>query len=157
LDQYRRKNRSIPEPIVWNYFIQLTIALHHCHHPEDRGFVGLNNHNEPGLPTSTSGSSSGSVVTGTVAGGGGGLANSPGTPHGFVLPEKKTSALIPGRELGLKKKLESLDIHSGDPLGLGIGRRDLGKAGNGKGTTSTTTGQVLHRDLKPENSRSAGN
>ena len=83
------------------------------------------------------------------------MTNSPGTPHGYVLPEKKTSTLIPGRELGLKKKLESLDIHSGDPLGLGIGRRDLGK-GNGKTVmTTSTAGQVLHRDLKPENSRSS--
>ena len=62
--------------------------------------------------------------------------------------EKKTSSLIPGRELGLKKKLESLDIHSGDPLGLGLGS-NMGRNGMGK---ATTTGQVLHRDLKPENS-----
>lgn len=32
----RRAAKPIPESQIWNYFLQLTLALHHCHWPEER-------------------------------------------------------------------------------------------------------------------------
>ncbi|OCH88656.1 kinase-like protein [Obba rivulosa] len=33
----QRHNRPIPEDTVWNYFMQLLLALNHCHHPNNPG------------------------------------------------------------------------------------------------------------------------
>lgn len=53
--------------------------------------------------------------------------------------------------MGLRRKLDSLDISpgGGDPLGLGLGG---GAARRRMDVKASSAGQVLHRDLKPENS-----
>ena len=28
-----KQNRPLPEDTIWNYFLQILLALHHCHHP----------------------------------------------------------------------------------------------------------------------------
>jgi NIMA (never in mitosis gene a)-related kinase len=33
IKQAIKHNRPIPEETVWNYFMQILLALHHCHHP----------------------------------------------------------------------------------------------------------------------------
>ncbi|EMD33769.1 hypothetical protein CERSUDRAFT_160055 [Gelatoporia subvermispora B] len=33
----QRHNRPIPEDTVWNYFMQILLALNHCHHPNNPG------------------------------------------------------------------------------------------------------------------------
>ncbi|KAJ9115079.1 hypothetical protein QFC22_005407 [Naganishia vaughanmartiniae] len=33
---HKRNSKAIPEVIIWQYFAQLVLALHHCHWPEDR-------------------------------------------------------------------------------------------------------------------------
>ncbi|KAF9807752.1 hypothetical protein IEO21_08066 [Rhodonia placenta] len=33
----QRQNRPIPEDTVWNYFMQILLALNHCHHPKGSG------------------------------------------------------------------------------------------------------------------------
>lgn len=53
--------------------------------------------------------------------------------------------------MGLRRKLDSLDISpgGGDPLGLGLGGGAVRRRMDVK---ASAAGQVLHRDLKPENS-----
>jgi serine/threonine protein kinase len=129
LDRYRHRGKSIPEHIVWNYFIQLTQALHHCHHPEDRY-----------LPSSSSYASPSRTSTSPDA-----VSGIPGASF------ERKSSIVPGREMGLRRKLDSLDISpgGGDPLGLGLGG---GAARRRMDVKASAAGQVLHRDLKPENS-----
>ncbi|KAM6501494.1 hypothetical protein JOM56_004508 [Amanita muscaria] len=33
IKQAAKHNRPIPEDTIWNYFMQILLALHHCHHP----------------------------------------------------------------------------------------------------------------------------
>ncbi|KAJ3576814.1 hypothetical protein NP233_g162 [Leucocoprinus birnbaumii] len=33
IKQAAKSNRLIPEDTIWNYFMQILLALHHCHHP----------------------------------------------------------------------------------------------------------------------------
>ena len=33
INQAAKHNRPIPEDTIWNYFMQILLALHHCHHP----------------------------------------------------------------------------------------------------------------------------
>jgi serine/threonine protein kinase len=129
LDRYRHRGKSIPEHIVWNYFIQLTQALHHCHHPEDRHLPSSSSYASPSR-TSTS------------------PDNATGIPGSSF---ERKSSIVPGREMGLRRKLDSLDISpgGGDPLGLGLGG---GAARRRMDVKASAAGQVLHRDLKPENS-----
>ncbi|TFK31646.1 kinase-like domain-containing protein, partial [Crucibulum laeve] len=37
IKQAMRQNRPIPEDTIWNYFMQILLALHHCHHPNGHG------------------------------------------------------------------------------------------------------------------------
>ncbi|PBK97889.1 kinase-like protein [Armillaria gallica] len=37
IKQAVKHNRPIPEDTVWNYFMQILLALHHCHHPNANG------------------------------------------------------------------------------------------------------------------------
>ncbi|KAL6303524.1 kinase-like domain-containing protein [Sparassis latifolia] len=37
IKQAQRHNQPIPEDTVWNYFMQLLLALNHCHHPNGHG------------------------------------------------------------------------------------------------------------------------
>lgn len=40
IKQASKTNRSIPEDTIWNYFMQILLALHHCHHPNNHGRSG---------------------------------------------------------------------------------------------------------------------
>ena len=33
IKQAAKHNRPIPEDTIWHYFLQILLALHHCHHP----------------------------------------------------------------------------------------------------------------------------
>ena len=33
IKQAAKQNRPLPEDTIWNYFLQILLALHHCHHP----------------------------------------------------------------------------------------------------------------------------
>ncbi|THG95292.1 hypothetical protein EW026_g6334 [Hermanssonia centrifuga] len=37
IKQAQRHGRPIPEDTIWNYFMQLLLALNHCHHPQNPG------------------------------------------------------------------------------------------------------------------------
>lgn len=37
IQQAQKHNRPIPEDTIWNYFMQLLLALQHCHHPNGHG------------------------------------------------------------------------------------------------------------------------
>jgi NIMA (never in mitosis gene a)-related kinase len=37
IKQSAKTNRPIPEDTIWNYFMQILLALHHCHHPNGHG------------------------------------------------------------------------------------------------------------------------
>ncbi|KAK0201632.1 kinase-like domain-containing protein [Desarmillaria ectypa] len=37
IKQALKHNRPIPEDTIWNYFMQILLALHHCHHPNANG------------------------------------------------------------------------------------------------------------------------
>ncbi|KZT22157.1 Pkinase-domain-containing protein [Neolentinus lepideus HHB14362 ss-1] len=37
IKQAVKQNRTIPEDTIWNYFMQILLALHHCHHPNGHG------------------------------------------------------------------------------------------------------------------------
>lgn len=37
IKQAMKQNRTIPEDMIWNYFMQILLALHHCHHPHGHG------------------------------------------------------------------------------------------------------------------------
>jgi serine/threonine protein kinase len=37
IHQALKHNRPIPEDTIWNYFLQIVLALHHCHHPNGHG------------------------------------------------------------------------------------------------------------------------
>ncbi|TFY79583.1 hypothetical protein EWM64_g4429 [Hericium alpestre] len=38
----QKHNRPIPEDTIWNYFMQILLALHHCHHPNGHSRSGSN-------------------------------------------------------------------------------------------------------------------
>ncbi|KAJ3781109.1 kinase-like domain-containing protein [Lentinula aff. detonsa] len=40
IQQAQKHNRPIPEDTIWNYFMQLLLALQHCHHPNGHGRTG---------------------------------------------------------------------------------------------------------------------
>jgi NIMA (never in mitosis gene a)-related kinase 2 len=37
IKQSQKQGRPIPEDAIWNYFMQILLALHHCHHPNGHG------------------------------------------------------------------------------------------------------------------------
>ncbi|EDR00959.1 uncharacterized protein LACBIDRAFT_145454, partial [Laccaria bicolor S238N-H82] len=37
IKQAMKQNRPISEDVIWNYFMQILLALHHCHHPNGHG------------------------------------------------------------------------------------------------------------------------
>ncbi|KAF6750271.1 kinase-like domain-containing protein [Ephemerocybe angulata] len=72
IKQATKTNRPISEDTIWNYFMQILLALHHCHHPHGHG-------------RSSSGSGSG-VVEGD-GGGGGGAGRRPQILHRDLKPD----------------------------------------------------------------------
>jgi len=40
IKQAVKHNRPIPEETIWNYFMQILLALHHCHHPNGHARSG---------------------------------------------------------------------------------------------------------------------
>ena len=36
----QKHNKPIPEDTIWSYFMQILLALHHCHHPNGHGRSG---------------------------------------------------------------------------------------------------------------------
>ncbi|TRM60001.1 kinase-like domain-containing protein [Schizophyllum amplum] len=42
IKQATKHNRPIPEDTIWNYFLQILLALHHCHHPHGHERSGSN-------------------------------------------------------------------------------------------------------------------
>ncbi|KAH9829093.1 kinase-like protein [Rhodofomes roseus] len=40
IKQAQRQSRPIPEDTIWNYFMQILLALNHCHHPNGHGRAG---------------------------------------------------------------------------------------------------------------------
>ncbi|KZT63224.1 Pkinase-domain-containing protein [Daedalea quercina L-15889] len=40
IKQAQRQNRPIPEDTIWNYFMQILLALNYCHHPNGHGRAG---------------------------------------------------------------------------------------------------------------------
>ena len=40
IKQAQRHGRPIPEDTVWNYFMQILLALNHCHHPHGQRLNG---------------------------------------------------------------------------------------------------------------------
>ncbi|KAJ4490456.1 kinase-like domain-containing protein [Lentinula aciculospora] len=49
IQQAQKHNRPIPEDTIWNYFMQLLLALQHCHHPNGHGRNGSGGTCNPGL------------------------------------------------------------------------------------------------------------
>ena len=47
IKQSQRLNKPVPEEIIWNYFMQILLALSYCHHP--------NGHSRSGSSTDTEG------------------------------------------------------------------------------------------------------
>jgi serine/threonine protein kinase len=37
IKQAQRDNRLLPEDTIWKYFMQILLALNHCHHPYGHG------------------------------------------------------------------------------------------------------------------------
>ena len=37
IKQALKHNRPVPEDTIWNYFMQILLALQHCHHPPNLG------------------------------------------------------------------------------------------------------------------------
>ncbi|EAU85079.2 other/NEK protein kinase [Coprinopsis cinerea okayama7 len=69
IKQAAKHNRPISEDLIWNYFMQILLALHHCHHPNGHG---------------RSGSGSGSALT---EGEGGGSSRRPQILHRDLKPD----------------------------------------------------------------------
>ena len=42
IKQASKANRPIPEDTIWNYFMQILLALYHCHHPNSNGRTAVN-------------------------------------------------------------------------------------------------------------------
>ena len=42
IKQAMKHNRPIPEDTIWNYFLQILLALQHCHHPHGHDRSGSN-------------------------------------------------------------------------------------------------------------------
>ena len=42
IKQALKHNRPIPEDTIWNYFMQILLALQHCHHPNGNGHTRSN-------------------------------------------------------------------------------------------------------------------
>ncbi|KIJ59716.1 hypothetical protein HYDPIDRAFT_162091 [Hydnomerulius pinastri MD-312] len=40
IKQAQKHNRPVPEDTIWNYFMQILLALQHCHHPPSHGRSG---------------------------------------------------------------------------------------------------------------------
>lgn len=40
IKQAQKHNRPVPEDTIWNYFMQILLALHYCHHPGSHGRIG---------------------------------------------------------------------------------------------------------------------
>lgn len=40
IKQALKCDRLLPEDAIWNYFMQILLALHHCHHPNGHGRSG---------------------------------------------------------------------------------------------------------------------
>lgn len=40
IKQAAKTNRQLPEDTIWNYFMQILLALQHCHHPNGHGRGG---------------------------------------------------------------------------------------------------------------------
>ncbi|KAG1732608.1 kinase-like domain-containing protein [Suillus occidentalis] len=40
IKQAQKHNRPVPEDTIWNYFMQILLALHYCHHPGGHGRTG---------------------------------------------------------------------------------------------------------------------
>ncbi|KAG1782443.1 kinase-like domain-containing protein [Suillus placidus] len=40
IKQAQKYNRPVPEDTIWNYFMQILLALHYCHHPGSNGRTG---------------------------------------------------------------------------------------------------------------------
>ncbi|KAG2145022.1 kinase-like domain-containing protein [Suillus cothurnatus] len=40
IKQAQKSNRPVPEDTIWNYFMQILLALHYCHHPGTHGRTG---------------------------------------------------------------------------------------------------------------------
>ena len=40
IKQSQKHGRPIPEDTIWNYFMQILLALHHCHHPNGHSRSG---------------------------------------------------------------------------------------------------------------------
>jgi serine/threonine protein kinase len=130
LTTYKNQRKTIPEPLIWNYFIQLVLGLNHCHHPEERT-AGPGEGVGPS-PSSASSSSAGGL-------------GSMGQETGL---RRKLEAL--GIEEG---GTGSASSSSGFGSGLGLGTGAGAGAGVRRKSMREVTGQVLHRDLKPENSQ----
>lgn len=40
IKQAQKHNRPVPEDTIWNYFMQILLALQHCHHPPNPDLDG---------------------------------------------------------------------------------------------------------------------
>jgi serine/threonine protein kinase len=40
IKQSQRQNKTIPEELIWNYFMQILLALSYCHHPNGHSRSG---------------------------------------------------------------------------------------------------------------------
>ncbi|KAK7026127.1 hypothetical protein VNI00_015702 [Paramarasmius palmivorus] len=49
IKQAQRHNRPIPEDTIWNYFMQILLALQHCHHPHGHGRNGSGGMGQAGV------------------------------------------------------------------------------------------------------------
>ena len=36
IKQATKQSKPLPEDTIWNYFLQILLALHHCHHPNSQ-------------------------------------------------------------------------------------------------------------------------
>ncbi|KAH7909222.1 kinase-like domain-containing protein [Hygrophoropsis aurantiaca] len=46
IKQAQKHNRPVPEDTIWHYFMQILLALHHCHHPSSPGKSGSGSEND---------------------------------------------------------------------------------------------------------------
>jgi NIMA (never in mitosis gene a)-related kinase len=81
IKQASKHNRPISEDTIWSYFMQILLALHHCHHPNGHG-------------RSSSGSGSSLTSDGEGSAGNG---RRPQILHRDLKPDNGEYASLPGR------------------------------------------------------------
>lgn len=106
----KRQGKSIPETKIWSIFVQLVLALHHCHWPEERGMSSSESDGSLGATARASATMKKMVGAGQVL-------------HRDLKPENifltDTKEIVKLGDFGLSKNLGSkafTDTYVGTPL-----------------------------------------